>query len=76
MMQEAEIRDFAVRGPRTVRWVLRFVAENGGTPIGRRTKFKSDARVSASDPGAGERELPLQERLEVAPRACGAALAR
>lgn len=51
LCEQIEIERFVVQGPRTAMWVMRFICENGGTPLGRHTKFKSDAGLTAADPG-------------------------
>ena len=51
MCRQVEIKAFVVHGPRTALWCLKFILENGGTPMGRHTKFKADAKLSSSDPG-------------------------
>jgi hypothetical protein len=51
MSREARIDHFVVQGPRTTKWVLAFMLENGGTPLGRHGKFKADTGLSSSDPG-------------------------
>ena len=48
--------DFPVRGPRTTAWVLRFMTENGGTPMGRHAKFRSEAKVTNACPGVATHE--------------------
>ena len=51
LSQEETIPKFVVKGPRTTAWVLRFLLENGGAPLGRHSKFKADANLNAGDPG-------------------------
>ena len=51
LCEQMEIERFVVQGPRTALWVMRFICENGGTPLGRHTKFKSDAGLTSADPG-------------------------
>ena len=50
-MSETKMDNFIVKGPRTVLWVLRFMKENGGTPIGRHARFKTDAGLKPDDAG-------------------------
>ena len=52
----SDIPRFVVQGPRTAAWVMRFIGENGGTPLGRHTKFKADARLGSSDAGCSAHE--------------------
>ena len=51
LCQETRVDNFLVDGPRTAGWVLRFMVENGSTPLGRHAKFKADAGLSVTDPG-------------------------
>ena len=48
---QVDIPNFLVKGPRTAMWCFRFILEHGGTPMGRHAKFKSDAGLTAADPG-------------------------
>jgi hypothetical protein len=50
-MREDPWDDWPITGPRTTLWVLQFICENGGTPMGRHTKFKGDCRLQSTDPG-------------------------
>ena len=50
-MSETKMENFIVKGPRTVLWVLRFMKENGGTPLGRHARFKTDAGLKPDDAG-------------------------
>ncbi|CAK0910187.1 unnamed protein product [Prorocentrum cordatum] len=43
--------DWPLKGPRTLLWVLSFICRNGGTPLGRRTKWVSEGHLEADDPG-------------------------
>ena len=65
LCSESEIKGFVVRGPRTAAWVLRFMSENGGTPLARHSRFRSDARLSGTDPGVTQHET-LCKLLQVA----------
>ena len=56
MSETSNIDQFVVKGPRTVKWVLSFMVENGGTPLGRHSKFKADSGLSAGDPGVTTHE--------------------
>lgn len=55
LCSQSEIPGFLVRGPRTARWVLNFLAEQG-SPLQRHTRFKTDAKLSSSDPGMAQHE--------------------
>ena len=55
LLSENEWKDWPVRSPRTLGWVCRFIVENGGTPMGRHTKWKSDAKLG-TEPGVAEHE--------------------
>eukprot|EP00972_Heterocapsa_arctica_P088866 13104996-Heterocapsa_arctica.AAC.1 len=65
MCEQSHFPDFAVRGPRTALWTMRFMVENGGTPLGRHARFRSDGRFSGTDPGIGAHEN-LCKMLQVA----------
>lgn len=56
-MSTTVFADFAVSGPRTLEWVLRFLVENGPTPRGWHNKWKADGRLQASDAGVSVHEL-------------------
>ncbi len=56
MCDSVELEKFVVQGPHSAAWVLRFICENGGTPLGRHTKFKSDAGLIHADPGISTHE--------------------
>ena len=43
--------DWPITGPRTLAWVMQFVLENGGSFLGRHTKWRADCRLQATDPG-------------------------
>ncbi|CAK0810621.1 unnamed protein product [Prorocentrum cordatum] len=43
--------DWPLKGPRTLLWVLSFICRNGGTPLGRHTKWVSEGYLEADDPG-------------------------
>ena len=65
MSEQTAIKDFVIRGPRTAAWVMRFLCENGGTPLARHTRFRADARLSATDPGVALHET-MRKMLQVA----------
>ena len=50
-MRELPWGDWPLKGPRTLLWVLNFICRNGGTPIGRHTKWKAEAYLDEEDPG-------------------------
>eukprot|EP00959_Pyramimonas_sp_CCMP1952_P012890 272628-Pyramimonas_sp.AAC.1 len=56
MMREDAWPDWPIRGPRTVPWVLKFMEQNGGSPMGRHMRFRTEAKLSPSDVGVDEHE--------------------
>ncbi|CAK0866754.1 unnamed protein product, partial [Prorocentrum cordatum] len=50
-LRELPWGDWPLKGPRTLQWVLNFICRNGGTPLGRRTKWVSEGYLEADDPG-------------------------
>ena len=56
LCDQMDIEKFVVPGPRTAAWVLRFMCENGGTPLGRHAKFKAEAQLTHADPGVTTHE--------------------
>ena len=65
LCEQMVITAFVVKGPRTALWVLKFIVENGGTPLGRFSRFRIDAGVSMTDPGVAQLES-LYKLLQVA----------
>ena len=55
-MQESALPDFPVQGPRTTLWVCRFLVENGGSPMARHSRWRSEGQLLASEGGVGEHE--------------------
>ncbi|CAK0822446.1 unnamed protein product [Prorocentrum cordatum] len=43
--------DWPFKGPRTLLWVLSFICRNGGTPLGRHTKWVAEGYLEADAPG-------------------------
>ncbi|CAK0856355.1 unnamed protein product, partial [Prorocentrum cordatum] len=50
-MHELPWHDWPLKGPRTLLWVLNYICRNGGTPLGRHTKWKAEAYLDDEDPG-------------------------
>ena len=48
-LEEPEWKDWPIQGPRTVRWLCRFIKEHGGVPKARTQRFLSDAKVPDTD---------------------------
>lgn len=44
-MKQEISEDFPLRGDRTTAWLLRYIAEHGGTPDGRQTKWASEQKI-------------------------------
>ncbi|CAK0838131.1 unnamed protein product [Prorocentrum cordatum] len=84
LMREDAWPDWPIRGPRTVMWVLRFIEQNGGTPMGRHMRFRTEAKLSASDVGVDEHEracrmleqMVMYDQLMVTNLACAESLCR
>eukprot|EP00973_Karenia_brevis_P036960 5095702-Karenia_brevis.AAC.1 len=56
-VSELNWTDFPVKGPRSVLWVLKFMDENGGTPLGWHAKWRADGKLQATDAGVATHEL-------------------
>ena len=56
LMEESQLEDFAVGGPRTALWVLRFMLEHGGTPRGWHARWKADGKLQPHDSGVAIHE--------------------
>ena len=84
LMREDAWPDWPIRGPRTVMWVLRFIEQNGGTPMSRHMRFRTEARLTASDVGVDEHErscrmleqMIIYDQLMVTNLACAESLCR
>ena len=50
-LSEDSFKDWPVPGPRTTIWCLKFMLENGGTPKGWHSKWKSECRLQPTDGG-------------------------
>ena len=49
-----------VKGPRTCRWLYRFIAENSLHPLAHAARFRQLAGLSAADAGAQEHERAMR----------------
>ena len=49
-----------VRGPRTLRWVLKFIGENSTHPLAHHGRFRQLVGLPASDPGMQEHERAMR----------------
>ncbi|CAK0840077.1 unnamed protein product [Prorocentrum cordatum] len=75
--------DWPVKGPRARRWVLRFMETNGGAPLGRRARWRTEARLHALEFGVAEHEracrllefMTIYDQLNVVDLASGELLA-
>jgi hypothetical protein len=59
-MSETDWPGWPVLGPRTTRWVLRFIAEHDIAPRARHTKWRHEAGLSPSDPYVDDHDLALR----------------
>eukprot|EP00959_Pyramimonas_sp_CCMP1952_P072079 1505424-Pyramimonas_sp.AAC.1 len=65
-------------------WVLRFIEQNGGAPMGRHMRFHTEAKLSASDVGVDEHDracrmleqMVMYDQLMVTNLACAESLCR
>jgi len=57
---ESDWAHWPVLGPRTTRWVLRFIAEHDQAPRSRHTKWRHEAGLSPSDPYVDDHDLALR----------------
>ena len=48
--------DFAVNGPRTLLWVLRFCLTNGGSPTGMHHQWRHLGKLTSNDVGVSQHE--------------------
>ncbi|CAK0884122.1 unnamed protein product, partial [Prorocentrum cordatum] len=84
MMREDAWPDWPIRGPRTVLWVLKFMEQNGGRPMGRHMRFRTEAKLSSSDVVVDEHEracrmleqMVFYDQLMVTNLACAESLCR
>ena len=50
-MSEELFDDYPIKGPRCLHWGLKFMLEHGNSPTGWHSKWKSDLKLQATDPG-------------------------
>ncbi len=62
-LEEPSFPDWPVTGPRTTRWLAKFIKDNGGTPRSRTGKLITDVKVPEGDHVRHEHSL-LMEMLE------------
>ena len=55
-MCQTALPTWPLEGPRTTLWVCRFMVDNGGSPLARHGRWRSEARLTNSDGGVGEHE--------------------
>ncbi|CAK0870502.1 unnamed protein product [Prorocentrum cordatum] len=48
--------DWPISGPRTTLWVCQFMKDNGLSPLGRHSKWRSEGRLALTDGGVAEHE--------------------
>ena len=65
IMEEPTWKDWPIEGPRTMRWLCRYIKDNGWTPKGRTAKFMLEAKVPETDRVRHEHRV-LMEILELA----------
>ena len=53
---EQQWPDWPISGPRTTLWVCQFIKDNGLSPLGRHSKWRSEGRLSQTDAGVAEHE--------------------
>lgn len=64
LLEENEIPQWPLDGPRAVRWLMKYIAKYGGSPLGRHTKWLREAKIDDSDPAAFVHEV-LSEFFEL-----------
>ena len=52
MMDESEVAFWPITGPRTLRWLMKYILRNGGTPLSRHTKWMQEHKVEDTHPHA------------------------
>ncbi|CAK0867752.1 unnamed protein product [Prorocentrum cordatum] len=62
LLTETPWADWPVRGPRTLKWVCHFLAANGGSPVARHHRWKTDCRLSSE--GGVDEHLRICTALE------------
>ncbi|CAK0829782.1 unnamed protein product, partial [Prorocentrum cordatum] len=55
-MVEHQWPDWPVTGPRATLWVCQFMKDNGLSPLGRHSKWRSEGRLALADGGVAEHE--------------------
>eukprot|EP00971_Amphidinium_carterae_P001560 31085-Amphidinium_carterae.1 len=65
LLREATMSDWPLTGPRSARWLARFIRDNGGSPRLRTSRFIQDAKVPEGDRVRYEHAM-LMEMLEAA----------
>ena len=61
LTRKDDFADFAVKGPRAIRWRSQLMPESAGTPMGHHQKWKTDFRPSSAYVGAFLQHLAGQE---------------
>ena len=64
-LEEHEQKEWPIQGPRTVRWLFRYIAKNGGTPMARHTKWMIEAKIDQTHTHAFIHEV-ISEFFELA----------
>lgn len=57
ILQASTFADWPVKGPRTTLWCLRYVLEHGGTLLSHHARWKTEAKLQATDYGVQQHEL-------------------
>ena len=65
VLRESDWPDWTLVGPRTVLWVLRFIAMHFGTPMVRHSRFLAEGRLTYQDVGVSE-HFSVMQMLEAA----------
>ena len=59
-LTESEWAGWPLNGPRTVRWVVDYIAATDGNPRGRHTRWKRDANLKTGDAGVAAHEMAMR----------------
>ncbi len=59
-MTESDWPEWPVHGPRTVRWCLKFLAEQDSHPRARHTKWRHECQLTTVDSGVADHELVMR----------------
>ena len=62
-MEQIEMSDWPIRGPRTALWLMRFIQTYGSGPLSRHTKWRSETHPPAGNALVAEHEM-ISEVLE------------